>query len=107
MRRRCARRPNGPPVGVGLCLAIIVRDSRERARIDAFRLMQLRGGPVEVATAAVGCALFVLISLVLHAREGASRLANFMGGMLAAGLAWAATYVYPHASREVSNSMSA
>ncbi len=60
-----------------------------------------RGGLVEVGAAALGGALSVLVSLALRAREGASLLTEFVGGMLAAGLAWAATSVYPDASREV------
>jgi uncharacterized membrane protein YjjP (DUF1212 family) len=60
-----------------------------------------RGGMIEVLIAALSGALLVLASRVLRTREGASLLAEFTGGVLAASLAWIATTLYPSTSREV------
>jgi uncharacterized membrane protein YjjP (DUF1212 family) len=60
-----------------------------------------RGGLREVLLAGVGGALLVVVFRLLRAREGASLLADFVGGVLAASLAWVATSINPNLSREV------
>jgi uncharacterized membrane protein YjjP (DUF1212 family) len=60
-----------------------------------------RGGPAEIALAALGGMLLVLLFRLLREREGASLLADFLGGVLAAGLAWGATFLRHELSREV------
>jgi uncharacterized membrane protein YjjP (DUF1212 family) len=60
-----------------------------------------RGGWIEVAVATLGGALLVLIGWALRRRAGASVLADFLGGLVAGGLAWGATAVHPSLSREV------
>jgi uncharacterized membrane protein YjjP (DUF1212 family) len=60
-----------------------------------------RGGLPEVLLAALGGMLLVLIFRLLREREGASLLAEFVGGVLAASIAWGATTVRPELSREV------
>jgi uncharacterized membrane protein YjjP (DUF1212 family) len=60
-----------------------------------------RGGAAEILLAALGGLMLVLVFRLLREREGASLLADFVGGVWAAGLAWAATAIRPDLSREV------
>jgi uncharacterized membrane protein YjjP (DUF1212 family) len=60
-----------------------------------------RGGLLEVLLAGLGGLLLVLVFRLLRQREGASLLADFVGGVVAAALAWAATSVRADLSREV------
>ena len=60
-----------------------------------------RGGLIEVLVAGLGGVLLVLLAQILRKREGAALLADFIGGLLAGCLAWAATTLRPELSREV------
>jgi uncharacterized membrane protein YjjP (DUF1212 family) len=60
-----------------------------------------RGGWTEVGIATLGGVLLVLVGRLLRRRAGAELLADFLGGLIAAGLAWGATAVDPALSREV------
>jgi uncharacterized membrane protein YjjP (DUF1212 family) len=60
-----------------------------------------RGGYLEMAFAALGGVCLMLLFQLLRARDGAPLLADFLGGVVAAGLAWAATALHPTLSREV------
>jgi uncharacterized membrane protein YjjP (DUF1212 family) len=60
-----------------------------------------RGEYLEMAFAALGGALLMLLFQLLRTREGAPLLADFLGGVVAASLAWGATLLRPSLSREV------
>ncbi len=59
-----------------------------------------RGGVWEMCFAALGAALLALLSRLLRARDGGSLLRDFVGGVVAASIAWAATWINPTLSRE-------
>jgi len=60
-----------------------------------------RGGWRECVLAALGGFLLVIVFRLLRTMQGGQLLADFVGGIVAAGLAWAATAVRPELSREV------
>lgn len=60
-----------------------------------------RGGYLEMAFAALGGVVLMLLFQLLRAREGAPLLADFLGGVVAASLAWGGTALRPTLSREV------
>lgn len=55
----------------------------------------------EMAVAALGGLLLTLVGLLSRKNRGLRFLENFLGGMLAGGLAWGATWLWPSLSREV------
>lgn len=55
----------------------------------------------EVGVAAIGGVLLYLAGRILRSRPEAKLLENFIGGLVAAGLAWGATALQPRLSREV------
>lgn len=60
-----------------------------------------RGGFRECGIAALGGLLLMVVFRLLRQREGGHLLADFVGGVVAAGLAWGATTLRPELSREV------
>jgi uncharacterized membrane protein YjjP (DUF1212 family) len=60
-----------------------------------------RGGRVEIAVAALGGLLVGLVRLWLGRRYRTALLGDFIGAVIAAGLAWAACALAPDAAREV------
>ena len=60
-----------------------------------------RGGWAEVGIAALGGTILVFVFHLLRQRAGGQLLADFVGGIVAAGLAWGATAINPQLSREV------
>ncbi len=59
-----------------------------------------RGGPWEMLFAACGATLLAVLSRLLRARAGGPLLRDFVGGVVAASIAWAATRSNPTLSRE-------
>lgn len=60
-----------------------------------------RGGWPEVFVATLAGALLVVVGTLLRRRPGGTLLADFIGGLIAAGVALAATHARPELSREV------
>ncbi len=60
-----------------------------------------RGGWLEIAIAALGGLALVVLRRFLSQLPGGTLLIDFLGGLIAAGLAWGATALRPDLSREV------